>query len=172
MVFDRKKFESVLLYILGKCGSYPQVGKTVIYKLLYFSDFNYYELYEKHLTGESYRKIDMGPAPCNFNDIVDELINENKLQEVEVLLDEEKDIKQIKYLPLVDPDLSVLNAQEIEVINDVINEFSPMNASQISAHSHGDMPWKATEDKEIIDYELVFYRDPMYSVREYEDDEE
>ncbi|ODS41187.1 hypothetical protein BEH94_09630 [Candidatus Altiarchaeales archaeon WOR_SM1_SCG] len=172
MVLNRKKFESVLLYILKRCGSYPQVGKTVIYKLLYFSDFNYYELYEKHLTGEIYRKIDRGPAPCNLEKIADEMIEENKLQKIEISLDGKKQIKQIKYLPLIDPDLSVLNAREIKVINDVISEISPMNASQISAYSHGDMPWKATGDKEIIDYELVFYRDPVYSVREYENDEE
>ncbi len=166
MKINPEKFESVLLYILKRCGSYPQVGKTVIYKLLYFSDFNYYELYEKFMTGESYRKIKRGPAPCNFKDIVNKMIKEKKLQKIET---EYHNKKQVKYIPLKDPDLSVLNAQEIKIINDVISEFSPMNASQISAYSHGDMPWKATEDKEIIDYELVFYRSPIYSVREYED---
>lgn len=42
-----------------------------------------------------------------------------------------------------------------------------MNASQISEYSHGDMPWRATKDYEDINYELVFYRDPKYSVRKY-----
>ena len=121
------------------------------------------------MTGEIYRKIGRGPAPCHFEDIVNKMIQENKLQEIETTFHGKT---QIKYIPLIDPDLSVLNAQEIKVINDVISEFSPMNASQISAYSHGDMPWRATENKEIIDYELVFYRDPMYSIREYEDDEE
>ena len=37
----RKKFENVLLYILEKCAGKPNVGETVLYKLLYFSDFNY-----------------------------------------------------------------------------------------------------------------------------------
>jgi hypothetical protein len=32
------------------------------------------------------------------------------------------------------------------------------------------MPWKATNDGEVIDYELVFYREPPYSVRTYNDD--
>ena len=44
-----------------------------------------------------------------------------------------------------------------------------MNARQISAFSHRDMPYKATGDGDIIDYELVFYRDSLFSVREYED---
>ena len=49
------KFRNILLYILGKCAGKPNVGETVLYKLLYFSDFNYYELYEEHLSGARYR---------------------------------------------------------------------------------------------------------------------
>jgi len=48
------KFKNVLLYILERCAGKPNVGETVLYKLLYFSDYNYYELYEEHLTGAKY----------------------------------------------------------------------------------------------------------------------
>lgn len=44
-----------------------------------------------------------------------------------------------------------------------------MTASQISEYSHGDMPWKATEDGKIIDYGFVFYRDPQYVKRVYDE---
>jgi len=37
--------------------------------------------------------------------------------------------------------------------------------------SHRDIPYKATKDGEIINYEKVFYRDPLFSVREYEEDD-
>ena len=56
------KFKNVLLYILERCAGKPNVGETVLYKLLYFSDFNYYELYEEHLTGAKYRKLPYGPV--------------------------------------------------------------------------------------------------------------
>jgi len=36
------KFKEVLLYVLNKIGSKPNVGETVIYKLLYFIDFDFY----------------------------------------------------------------------------------------------------------------------------------
>ncbi len=41
---QENKLINVLLYILEKCAGKPNVGETVLYKLLYFSDFNYYEL--------------------------------------------------------------------------------------------------------------------------------
>lgn len=49
-----EKFKQVFLYILSKVGARPNVGQTVLYKLLYFIDFDYYELYEKQLMGLSY----------------------------------------------------------------------------------------------------------------------
>ncbi|HOR43126.1 MAG TPA: DUF4065 domain-containing protein, partial [Atribacterota bacterium] len=63
-----------------------------------------------------------------------------------------------------DPDLSKLKAQELQVINDVLNKLSDMNAIQISEYSHNDVPWLTTEDGEVIDYESVFYRTIPYSV--------
>ena len=41
-----EKFREVFLYILNKIGSKPNIGETVIYKLLYFIDFDFYEKYE------------------------------------------------------------------------------------------------------------------------------
>ena len=44
-----------------------------------------------------------------------------------------------------------------------------MDFSQIREYSHGDMPLKAAENGEIIDYGFVFYRNPEYVKREYDD---
>ena len=48
-----EKFKNIILYLLECCAGKPNVGETVLYKLLYFSDFNYYELYEEQLSGAS-----------------------------------------------------------------------------------------------------------------------
>jgi len=62
-ILKLNKFKNVLLYILERCAGKPNVGETVLNKLLYFSDFNYYELYEEHLTGAKYRKLPYEPVP-------------------------------------------------------------------------------------------------------------
>ena len=38
-----EKLREVLLYVIEKVGAKPNVGETVLYKLLYFIDFDYYE---------------------------------------------------------------------------------------------------------------------------------
>jgi transcriptional regulator with XRE-family HTH domain len=161
---NRQKFRGVLLYILERCGARPNVGETVIYKLLYFIDFNFYELYERYLTGEAYRKISFGPAPCHFSEIVDKMIERGELKKITT---EYHGKRQKKYIPQVKPDLSRLDARELEVIDSAIDRLSSMNASSIIDYSHEDIPCQITDDKEIISYESVFYRRPAYSVREY-----
>ncbi len=158
-----KKFKEVLLYILNKVGSKPNIGETVIYKLLYFIDFDYYEKYEKQLIGATYIKNHYGPTPKEFVKIVEEMIKGNEIVPVE-----NKYFKypQKKYLPLREPDLSILNANELKMIDSVLEKLSDMNANQISEYSHRDIPWLSAEEGDVIDYEAVFYRTPEYSVRD------
>lgn len=163
-----KKFKEVLLYILGKVGAKPNVGETVLYKLLYFIDFNYYEKYEDQIIGATYIKNHHGPTPIEFQAILNDMI-ENK--EIEIVKSKYFQHLQKKYLPHRDPDLSVFNANEIKVIDDVLQKLSDMNASTISEYSHQDVPWMVTPDRQKIDYESVFYRTAAYSVREYSNNE-
>jgi len=163
-----EKFKEILLYILGKVGSKPNIGQTVLYKLLYFIDFNYYEKYEEQLIGATYIKNHHGPTPKEFIKIVKEM--EGK--ELVKIQDKYFKYPQTKYMPLKDPDLSKLNAQELRVIDDVLSKLADMNASQISEYSHNDVPWMTTEEGDVIDYESVFYRTTPYSVREYSEERE
>jgi len=162
-----KKFKQVLLYILNKVGSKPNIGMTVLYKLLYFIDFDYYEKYEEQLIGATYKKNQYGPTPMEFQEIVREMI---KGEEITQHKGKYFTYPQNKYLPLIKPDLSKLKDDEIEMIDDVLRRLSDMNASEISEYSHNDVPWLTTENGEIIEYESVFYRTAPYSVRKYDED--
>lgn len=161
------KFKQVLLYILEQCAGKPNIGKTVLYKLLYFSDFNYYETYEEQLTGATYKKLQYGPIPIEFRGLVDSM--EGK--EIKRITATYKGYPQERYIPLVKADLSLLKASEKEIIDRVLMAHSDKTATEISNYSHEDVPWKATKDKDVIDYELVFYRTPAYSVRSYPEED-
>lgn len=161
------KFKNVLLYILERCAGKPNVGETVLYKLLYFSDFNYYELYEEHLTGATYRKLPYGPVPQKFDSIIGQMIEKGHLQRVKT---EYHGYPQTRYLPLEKADLTELKASEKEIIDKVIEQMSDWSATMISDYSHKDLPWEVTDEGKDISYELAFYRELPYSVRVYHDD--
>ena len=161
------KFKNVLLYILERCAGKPNVGETVLYKLLYFSDFNYYELYEEHLTGAKYRKLPYGPVPQKLDTIIGQMMEQGMIQRIKTAYYGKM---QTRYIPLAKADMTELKASEKEVIDKVIEQMSDWSASAISNYSHKDMPWLASKEGEEINYELAFYRDAPFSVRNYGDE--
>ena len=160
-------FKNVLLYILEKCAGKPNVGETVLYKLLYFSDFNYYELYEEHLTGAKYKKLPFGPVPHKLHTVINQMIEEGTLKRVKT---EYHGYPQTRYLPLEKADLQRLKASETDIIDRVIEQMSDWSAAAISNYSHKDLPWEVTDEGNDISYELAFYRETPYSVRNYGDE--
>jgi transcriptional regulator with XRE-family HTH domain len=163
------KFKNVLLYLLECCAGKPNVGETVLNKLLYFCDFNYYEIYEEHLTGARYKKLPYGPVFQQFDHILNQMIVNKQLQRIKT---EYHGFTQTRYLPLTKPDLTQISAAEIMIIDDVVRQMGDWNANAISEYSHKDMPWLATKDGDFIGYILAFYRRPPYSVRVYPEDDD
>ncbi len=163
------KFKETLLYILNKCAQKPNVGKTVINKLLYFADFNYYENHISTITNVNYIKLPMGPVPENMEDILNEM---ERYWDIKIVNINYHNYKQIKLIPTRRPDLSVFSLSEIEEINDIIQKYSDWNADKLSEWSHWDMPYKATEKIwDRILPQLATYRDMNYSVKKYDNDE-
>ena len=154
------KFEQVFLYVLSKVGGKPNVGETVLHKLMYFIDFDYFEKYGESITGITYKKNHHGPT----FDL--SLINNLKRRKLITLVNGSyAGFKQKKYLANVEADLSILSAKEIKHIDEVLAKHSNKTAQEIEYYSHGDIPWIISEEKGDILYESVFYRDDSYSVR-------
>lgn len=162
-----EKFKQVFLYILKKIGAKPNVGQTVLYKLLYFIDFDYYELFETQLMGLKYIKNTYGPTPVDFAKIVKEMEKNREIEEVKTKMFSHD---MTKYLPLIEPDLSLLSAQELNHIDKVLDKHSDKTAKELSDFSHKDVPWISANDMEPIEYESVFYRTEETSVREYDEE--
>lgn len=162
---DKEKFKNVILYILEKCGGKPNVGETVLYKLLYFCDFDSYEITNKPITGMNYIKLQFGPVPIakEYNPIISEMI-ENK--DLKIITQDYHGMIQKRYIALKDS--GAISEQEKNIINEIILKYSDMNARSIESFAHGDAPWKLCENQEIIDYNLVFNRVPPYAHRDYE----
>lgn len=164
IVFDLGKYKAVVHYIISKCGSKDNVGRTVLYKLLYFSDFNYYELNEVSITGEKYIKKHRGPVPIHFIDVADELESEGKIS---IHKEDDSNHFMFKYSSVSNPDISLLKNDELDLIDGIIDDLSDLYSNEISEYSHGDLPWRLAKDDMELNYEAVFYREPEYSVRKY-----
>jgi len=162
-----QKFKEVLLYVLSKVGGKPNVGEAVVYKLLYFIDFDFYEKFEEQLVGATYIKNHYGPTPVEFKTIIDDMIKNGEVVKVE---GKYFNYPQRKYLPIREPDLTKLkDARELRHIDEVIARLGDKNATELSEYSHEDTPWLVAKENQPLDYEAVFYRTPKTSVRNYDE---
>lgn len=162
------KLEAVLLYVLSKVGSQPNIGQTVIYKILYFIDFDFYEKHDRSITGLNYYHNHFGPTPgSTFEQLTQSMIDADKLQIVKTKFHNRP---QTRYLANADPDLTSLTGQELVHINEVLDRLSHKTASQISDYAHRDTPWAATKPGQRIDYQLSKYRTDLTSVMLPEDE--
>lgn len=161
------RFKQVLLYVLNKVGGKPNVGETVLHKLLYFIDFDYYEKFEENLMGATYIKNHHGPTSVELGAILKDM---QRSGDVEAVRSQYFTYPQKKYLPLKRPNLETLSARHLEHLDGVLARLSDKNAKEIERYSHEDLPWKSAKDGEPLSYESVFYRDERYSVRNYDDE--
>src|SRR3989344_8462982 len=128
-----KKFKEVLLYIINKVGSRPNIGQTALYKLLYFIDFDYYEKYQEYLIGATYIRNTHGPSPISFAKITRNLENQGKLVEVR---SKYFHYDQKKYLVTSEPEVSALTARQLKHIDDELERLASKTVKELSEMSH------------------------------------
>ena len=163
-----EKLREVLLYILEKVGAKPNVGETVLYKLLYFIDFDYYEKTGQSITGLSYIRNHFGPTPAvEFKSVVESM---EKLGELEIVATKFFSNIQKKYLPTKSANLRDISADEIKHIDETLARLSDKTASELSELSHYDTPWLVAKQGEKIAYRGVFYRTSLTAVTEPDDE--
>ncbi len=170
------KLKQLILYISKKTEDIPSFWKTVLNKLLYFSDFNYYEWTSELITGSNYKKLPFWPVPENITEILNEMKNDWEIAIKETTF---HNYSQQKIIAVKEPDLSFLENLDnfakkefshmkwlpnvIEIIDDVLNKFSHWTANQISEWSHMDTPYKASKNIwDNIRPGLVFYRSESF----------
>lgn len=163
-----EKLREVLLYVLGKVGAKPNVGETVLYKLLYFIDFDYYEKTGKSITGLGYIRNHYGPTPAiDFKQVVEGM---EACEDLEIVETKYFSNTQRKYLPNKASDLHELSAGEIKHIDETLARLSDKSATELSELSHYDTPWIVAKQGEQIQYRDVFYRTVRTAVTEPEDE--
>ena len=128
----------------------------MIYKILYFIDFDFYEKHDRPITGLDYYHSHFGPTPGPvFDRLTESLISSGKIQIIKTKFHNKP---QTRYIANAVPDLVSLTGQELIHINQVLDRLSHKTAGQISDYVHRDTPWVSTNPGQMIDYRLSKYR--------------
>lgn len=156
MEYSEEKQKNAILYFLEHANN-PTLGKTKLLKLLYFLDFGFFEKHGESVTGDTYKKLQFGPVADRSMRLLDEM---EASEEVTRVPTQAGPYDQTRYVSNVRADLSVFNGAELEELEDVARTYAHYTGSQVTQITHDEAPWKATEDGELIDYRLAWYRRP------------
>lgn len=161
MSLHKKKYQQAILYFGCKLGKEIR-GKKKLAKLLYYLDFDYYEKYQKYFTGETYRKLPMGPFPISLEAITTDMVKKQQL--IMSKIDEWNGYNPTEvYKILEKPDISVFSLDEKKMLDRIIKKYGCLNGKDLENLTHSEAPYIGAEDKKAIPYELSFYRGTDFS---------
>lgn len=150
---DRNKLKTLVHYVCCKAEITELLGAVKLNKILFYIDFLAFKYNGEPVTGEIYIKRQFGPVPSHILHILAELEKEHAL----VIRDAPYYIYTKKeYLCLSKPDISLFTAEEIWMIDSLIDYILKNHtARSMSEISHDDI-WEMAAIGEEIPYEAIF----------------
>ena len=149
---EHVKLDALVHYICARCDDPSKLGATKLNKVLWFSDSGAFLLLGRPITDAVYIKRQFGPVPRDILASRARLVESGAIVERETL---HFGFQQKQMIALREPDLSFFTAQEISIVDRVLNAIcNGHTASSISELSHNDV-WQVAEIGEEL---------PMFTV--------
>ncbi|MCR2060668.1 Panacea domain-containing protein [Campylobacter helveticus] len=153
------KVEKIINYIIYSFRDEPlKLGKLKLAKILWYADRAFMYKYYQSLTNLEYIKMQYGPLPKKYDNILKKLNKEKIIHSYESNSYGESDKKQICYHSLIEPDMNDFEAKEIQIIDEVIARLKNKKATTLSKETHDEL-WKNTNIGESMPIESVFLND-------------
>jgi hypothetical protein len=147
-----QRFRELIIYVSKKSENDPYFGAVKLNKILYYSDFRAFDRFGAPLTGAKYFRLPKGPAPVALIPIRSELESEGAIRVHIVSIG---GYEQHRTVALREPVLSHFSSDELLLVDEVIKELWPQNATEVSDASH-DIRWRTLQHKDGIPYEFAF----------------
>jgi uncharacterized phage-associated protein len=120
------------------------LGKTKLFKLLYFTDVTHMRTVGEPITGAEYLKYPYGPVPVQGDFALKELQKHRLVSQKRVQMSNERFMREVTALQM--PDMTMFTEQEMRTIQRVIQQYGEDTASVLSWKSHQESAWLFADD--------------------------
>ncbi len=152
---DQKKYKNAILFFAQKIQN-GTLGKLKLMKLLYYLDFDFFEKYGRSVTGDQYLRFEHGPVPRMAAKIIEAMDGKEIKITKRKVADGYNDQQHIEARG--EFDLNVFTKEELLMLEEVATKWEKFTGAEMRDASHGEAPWIAAKPNEVIDYNLVYYR--------------
>ena len=144
---DDNRLDRLVHYVCARCDNPSKLGATKLNKVLWYADVFAFADKGRSITGATYVKRQFGPVPRNI------MGARNRLAKIGALVERKATFggyPQTQFITLTDPDISMFSAEEISMVDTIIEAIcSGHTATSISQLSH-DLVWESAEIGEEI----------------------
>jgi uncharacterized phage-associated protein len=154
---QREKLINAIVYFLDKTSWY---GKTKLFKLLYFLDFEHYKETGRSVTGLDYFAWKMGPVPVAVQEEIGNTEAEADFaSSFDIDVKREKNGKKTVYLiPKVKFDPTHFTKRELCLLGDIASRYSMCTSNEMIEHTHfPSQPWHQVWEVENRQFEKIPY---------------
>jgi len=137
--------ECVISYFAKRVSN---LYKVKLMKMLWYADALCYKRYGYAITGLVYQHYDMGALPIGHRAIMD-------LNNVKVVSEDGYDYTKYHVLPNETLNLSVISAEELDILDQVIKQFKDVIAQDIVDYMHEEEAYSLTNYGEVIPFSLA-----------------
>jgi hypothetical protein len=162
-----RRLRELILYISDLSEGDQPFGSVKLNKLLFFADFEAYLQLGESITGQEYQSLDYGPAPKRMFPIMNTMQQDGDLFLRATLYQGKPQKRPISQR---DPRLKGFTAEQIDLVNRIVERYRGMTAERISEISHDFIGCQlAIKGVARIPYEvtLVGKRPPTEKEREW-----
>lgn len=145
---NKIKTENLILYFLHNIRS-KDLGKTKLYKLIFFTDSLAYSLSGTTLTGDKYLKFPMGPVPSSVSGLLHDM-KESGLIDIEVIL--KQGYFMTMYKPSHPSNMDVFSHKELGVMEEILNTKAKLSRQKLVDLSHKKESWINAKDYDEMDF--------------------
>jgi uncharacterized phage-associated protein len=153
MSFSLEKLKNLILYVGGN-PHVPELGETKLWKLIYFIDSTALRENGKSVTGSDFIKYPYGPVPSRGDRAVKQLRKTDDLTIEQEVLD---GYRINKVIPKKEPDRSLFDEVELEIIQRVCRKLGASTAAHLSNLSHKEPAWHYAASLQKLDPDLMLY---------------
>lgn len=158
LTYDERKLSEMVLHVADRLRGDRTGGATKLNKVLFFAEFTHLRRHHAVISGCEFQKLPHGPAPRQLLPVRRRLIEEGAVQ---VVVEDFLGRPQHRLVPLRPADTSVLSAEELRSIDDVLEQLAGMTGTQVSDLSHEEPGWQLTRAGETIPYATAFLDFPQ-----------
>jgi Protein of unknown function (DUF4065) len=148
--YDKHKFRELIVLLAQRSADDPRFGDTKLNKQLHFCDFGAYRKLGRSMTGASYQRDKHGPTARPLVPVREELQDEGivKIEQLPAGAH-----KRRVTVPLRDADLSLFSAEELAIVDEVVEKPRHSTASRVADLAHDESAgWNLVSQHEDIPY--------------------